>query len=90
MARRNLVGAADACERHQDRARELGVTPEEMADWRAAAEHVFIPYDPHLGVHQQAEGFTTHEVWDFAATRPDRVPADAPLSRTSISTESRS
>lgn len=74
MARRNLVGAADACARHQDRARDLGVTPEEMADWRAAAEHVLVPYDARLGVHQQSEGFTTHEVWDFAATRPDEYP----------------
>ena len=74
MARRNLLGASDACGRHQDRARDLDVTPEEMADWRAAAEHVLVPYDPHLGVHQQAEGFTTHEVWDFAATRRDQYP----------------
>ena len=74
MARRNLVGAADACARHQDRARELGVTPEEMADWRAAAEHVRVPYDAHLGVHPQADGFTAHEVWDFAATRGDQYP----------------
>ncbi len=25
-------------------------------------------------MHQQAEGFTDHEVWDFAATRPDQYP----------------
>ena len=74
MARRNLVGAAEACTRHEDKARELGVTPEEMAGWRAAAEHVFVPTIARLGVHQQAEGFTTHEVWDFAATRPDQYP----------------
>jgi alpha,alpha-trehalose phosphorylase len=74
MAKRNFLGAADTCERHQDEARALGVTPDEMARWRAAAEHMFIPYDDHLGVHQQAEGFTTHEVWNFAATKPDEYP----------------
>lgn len=74
MARKNLLGAAAACQRHQDRARELGVTPEEMAAWRAAAEHVLIPYDDTLGVHQQSEGFTRHEPWNFAATRPDQYP----------------
>jgi alpha,alpha-trehalose phosphorylase len=74
MARRNLVGAAEACARLQDKAHELGVTPGEMARWRSAAEHIFIPYDARLGVHPQAEGFTTHEVWDFAATRPDQYP----------------
>jgi alpha,alpha-trehalose phosphorylase len=74
MAQRNLLGAANACVQHQDRARDLGVTPEEMADWRAAADRMFIPYDERLRVHQQAEGFTDHELWDFAATRPDEYP----------------
>ena len=74
MAQRNLIGAADVCERHPDRARELGVTPDEMAFWRAAADRMMIPYDHHLGVHPQAERFTDHEVWDFASTRPEQYP----------------
>jgi alpha,alpha-trehalose phosphorylase len=74
MAQWNLLGAAAACQRHQDRARSLGVTPEEMAAWRAAAGRVVVPYDDKLGVHQQSEGFTQHETWDFASTRPDQYP----------------
>lgn len=74
MAARNFVGAADVCERNQDKARELGVTPEEMADWRAAADRIFIPYDRRLGVHPQADGFTDHEIWDFEGTKPDQYP----------------
>jgi alpha,alpha-trehalose phosphorylase len=74
MAQKNLRGAADACRRHQDKARELGVTAEEMAGWRAAADRVIIPYDDKLHVHQQSEGFTDHEPWDFAATTPDQYP----------------
>ncbi len=74
MAKRNLSGAADACERHPERARQLGVTPEEMAAWRSAAERVVIARDDELGVHQQSEGFTQLEAWDFAATRPDQYP----------------
>jgi alpha,alpha-trehalose phosphorylase len=74
MARRNLLGAAEACGRHQDRARELGVTAEETAGWRGAADRMLLPFDERLGVHQQSEGFTDHEVWDFAATRPDQYP----------------
>jgi alpha,alpha-trehalose phosphorylase len=74
MAQRNLLGAASACQRHQDRARELGVDPEEMAAWRAAADRVVIPYDDKLGVHQQSEGFTHHEPWNFAATKEDQYP----------------
>jgi alpha,alpha-trehalose phosphorylase len=74
MARRNLVGAARACERHPDKARALGVTTEEMAQWRAAADRMFLPYDQRLGVHPQAEGFTDHEPWNFDATGPERYP----------------
>jgi alpha,alpha-trehalose phosphorylase len=74
MAQRNLNGAADVCARHVDRARELGVTPDEMAFWRAAAARMLIPYDARLGVHPQAEGFTDHEVWDFEHTSPDQYP----------------
>ena len=74
MAQRNLIGAADACTRHPERAEALGVTAEETASWRAAADRVLIPYDEELGVHQQSEGFTEHEVWDFAATTADQYP----------------
>ena len=74
MARRNLEGAARVCERHQDKARELEVTPDEMASWRAAADRMMVPYDRQLGVHEQSEGFTRHEVWDFAATKPEQYP----------------
>lgn len=35
---------------------------------------MLVPYDEHLGVHPQAEGFTRHEVWDFSATTPDQYP----------------
>jgi alpha,alpha-trehalose phosphorylase len=36
---------------------------------------MFIPYDERLGVHEQSEGFTKHEPWNFEATRD----ADYPL-----------
>lgn len=65
MAAHNLVVAADACNRHPEAAEELGVTHEEMAAWRDAADAVNIPYDEELGVHQQCEGFTKFAEWDF-------------------------
>ncbi|WP_394847150.1 hypothetical protein LZC95_06730 [Pendulispora brunnea] len=74
MAQRNLVGAADACERHLEKARCCGVTTDEMAEWRAAARAVLIPYDEDLGVHQQADGFTRHQLWDFDHTKPEQYP----------------
>jgi alpha,alpha-trehalose phosphorylase len=74
MAQHNLFSAAEVAERHRDRAHQLGVDDGEMATWRDAAKTMFIPYDDVLGVHPQAEGFTSHEVWDFTATSADQYP----------------
>ncbi|MBO4208790.1 glycoside hydrolase family 65 protein [Micromonospora echinofusca] len=74
MAQRNLWIAADAVTRYRDEAFHLGVTDEEAASWRDAASAMNIPYDPELGVHQQVEGFTRLQEWDFRDTPPDRYP----------------
>jgi alpha,alpha-trehalose phosphorylase len=74
MARKNLLAAAAAAERYPDRARELDIGAEEAAGWRDAAAAMHVPYDEALGVHPQAEGFTRHQVWDFAATPADHYP----------------
>jgi alpha,alpha-trehalose phosphorylase len=74
MARHNLLAAAEAAKQYPDRARELGIDLEESASWRDAAEHMHIPFDVALGVHQQAEGFTRHQMWDFAHTPPEHYP----------------
>jgi alpha,alpha-trehalose phosphorylase len=74
MAQRNLRAAADAAERFPDVAQALHVDDSETAAWRDAAAAVLIPYDQHLGVHAQAEGFTQHQVWDFEATTPEQYP----------------
>jgi alpha,alpha-trehalose phosphorylase len=74
MAQQNLRGAAAACQRYQDKSNELGVGAEEIASWRNAADHVVIPYDEKLGVHQQSEGYTRHELWNFEATKENQYP----------------
>jgi alpha,alpha-trehalose phosphorylase len=74
MAQRNLRAAAYTVARQPERAVELGVTDEEAASWRDAADAMMVPYDEALGVHPQAEGFTEHEVWDFAGTPPEQYP----------------
>jgi alpha,alpha-trehalose phosphorylase len=74
MARRNLEAAAAAAAAHPAPAEALGVDPDEIAAWRAAAARMVIPYDERLGVHPQAEGFTRHAVWDFASTPPEGYP----------------
>src|SRR5947209_14555809 len=74
MAQHNLRWAAEAVQRHPEKARALGVDDEEAASWSEAAEKMFIPYDERLEVTPQAESFTEHEVWDFASTTPNQYP----------------
>jgi alpha,alpha-trehalose phosphorylase len=74
MARDNLIAAADTAKRYPDRAHDLGVDDEESASWRDAAESMAIPYNETLGVHEQAAGFTSNQVWDFQNTSPDQYP----------------
>ena len=74
MAQRNLRGAADVSVRHPREAERLGVSSEEIASWRAAAHAMVIPYDEKLGIHAQAEGFTSHALWDFEHTPEDHYP----------------
>jgi alpha,alpha-trehalose phosphorylase len=74
MAQRNLRCAAEAVGRHPAIAARLGVEDEEAASWRDAASAIVVPYDEELGVHPQSEGFTRHQVWDFAGTQGDEYP----------------
>ncbi|MBN2622119.1 MAG: glycoside hydrolase family 65 protein, partial [Acidimicrobiales bacterium] len=74
MAQQNLRAAAEVAMRHPDLAAELAVTTEETASWADAADAMVVPYDESLGVHPQSEGFTSHAVWDFASTGPDKYP----------------
>ena len=65
MAAHNMQTAAEACERHPRLARAMGVTTEDTAAWRDAADNANIPYDDELGVHEQYAGFTTLREWNF-------------------------
>jgi alpha,alpha-trehalose phosphorylase len=74
MAQANLRAAAETAARHPGAADALGVDDAEQASWQEAADAMAVPYNSGLGVHEQSAGFTTHAVWDFAATGPDRYP----------------
>ncbi|MET1072254.1 MAG: glycosyl hydrolase family 65 protein [Umezawaea sp.] len=74
IAQQNLRDAVAAAERHPDVARGLGVTREESDGWSAAADHMVIPFDDDLGVHQQSEDFTRHAEWDFDRTPEENYP----------------
>ncbi|MFJ6198747.1 glycoside hydrolase family 65 protein [Micromonospora sp. NPDC092111] len=74
MAQRNLLTAAECAMRLRDQARDLGVTDEEAAAWRDAAQSMNVPYDSDLDVHEQVEGFTRLQEWDFAHTPAEKYP----------------
>jgi alpha,alpha-trehalose phosphorylase len=82
MAAENLRLAADAVERaraeapadHQRVVERTGVTDDEVAQWRLAADRMYIPYDEAAGVHLQDDGFLDQATWDFAGTPPERYP----------------
>ena len=64
-AARVMQYAAEAAERHPDDAQAMGVSEDELADWREAAERMALPYDDVRDLYQQFEGSTDREVWDF-------------------------
>lgn len=74
MAQRNLREAVAAAGRQPGVAEQLGVTEDEPGSWQRAAEHVIVPFDERLGVHQQSEDFTEHDEWDFEATPAKGYP----------------
>jgi alpha,alpha-trehalose phosphorylase len=74
MAQRNLWAAAECAMRNRDKALDLGVTEEEAAAWRDAANSMSVPYDAELGVHEQVEGFTRSQEWDFEHTPLEKYP----------------
>jgi alpha,alpha-trehalose phosphorylase len=74
MVAQNLRAAATLAERQADVASILSVSEQEIAAWRAAADAMVLPFDDQLGVHEQAEDFTSHQVWDFERTAEDEYP----------------
>ncbi|HWM00847.1 MAG TPA: glycosyl hydrolase family 65 protein [Actinophytocola sp.] len=74
MAQRNLHAAAHWAEQLPADAARLEITEGERAQWRAAADAMFVPYDEGLGVHPQAAGYLDQPRWDFAAMAEDSYP----------------
>jgi alpha,alpha-trehalose phosphorylase len=80
MARYNLEQAAAAVEQIRDEhptdyaalVTRLGLTDDEVAEWRACAAGMTIPFDEGLGIHPQDDFFLDREVWDLSQT-PDEL-----------------
>ena len=82
MARENLRSAADVVDQlreaspgsYQALVVRTGLEPGETADWRRAADRMYVPFDESLGIHPQDDDFLDLEKWDFANTPPDAYP----------------
>jgi alpha,alpha-trehalose phosphorylase len=83
MAAENLRLAADAVERvrvesppdHHRLVQRTGLRDDEVVHWRRAADQMYIPYDPKVGVHLQDDNFLDQVPWDFAGTPADHYPS---------------
>ena len=54
--------------------RATGLTDDEVAEWRRAAERMYIPRDEELGIVLQDERFLERKRWDFEGTPRDKHP----------------
>jgi alpha,alpha-trehalose phosphorylase len=82
MARENLRFAAKTVDALIDEdprqfvylAAKTGVSPDEITDWRRAAEEMYVPFDEERWIHLQDDGFLDKEKWDFENTPPENYP----------------
>ncbi|MFD2757772.1 glycoside hydrolase family 65 protein [Gulosibacter faecalis] len=82
MAQENLRVAAETIEllrdsHPRDYARtidRLGVTLDEVDNWRRAARRMYIPHDEQVGVHPQDASFLDKEMWDLENTPKSQRP----------------
>ena len=59
---------------HADLVRATGLTDDEVACWRRAAERMYIPRDEQLGIVLQDERFLDRKRWDFEGTPREKHP----------------
>jgi trehalose/maltose hydrolase-like predicted phosphorylase len=59
---------------YQKLADKIELTEEELLAWQRASDNMFIPYDDALNIHPQDDSFLDKEIWDFAATPPEKYP----------------
>lgn len=82
MAQMHLRFAADVAEKikaacpaeFDTLARKIDLEADEPIQWRRAAEHMYLPYDKTLGIHEQDDSFLSKKVWDFATTPKENYP----------------
>ena len=53
---------------------DVNLDPGEVSTWEQAARAMYVPFDAEWGINPQDESFLDREVWDIAATPPNRFP----------------
>jgi alpha,alpha-trehalose phosphorylase len=82
MARENLRYAAETVERVRDHRPDLytalvhktRLDPSEVAEWKQAADRMYVPYDERLQITPQDDQFLEQKPWDFDRTPADKYP----------------
>jgi alpha,alpha-trehalose phosphorylase len=59
---------------NHDAAARTGISAEEIAGFREAAERMYLPYDETLGINPQDDSFLYKKKWDLAATPKENFP----------------
>lgn len=52
----------------------IGLSEEEVAEFKKAEETMYLPYDEELGINPQDDSFLQKPVWDFANTPQEHYP----------------
>ena len=82
MARLNMRYAAEVATRMQEEhptrwaelAARLEIASDEITRWRLAADAIYIPHDPDLGITPQDDDFLKKEPWDFEGVPVTKYP----------------
>jgi alpha,alpha-trehalose phosphorylase len=82
MARANLRAAVRRTRRlreidpsaYEAMKRRLSLRDEEIDEWSAAAEAMYVGYNAELGIHPQDSQFLEKELWDLENTPPSKYP----------------
>jgi alpha,alpha-trehalose phosphorylase len=82
MARNNLRYAAETVEQLREKnpgifrvlVDRTGLAMSEVAEWKNAADRMFVPYDKERGIHLQDDSFLDRERWDFENTPREKYP----------------
>jgi alpha,alpha-trehalose phosphorylase len=82
MAAENLRSALNAAEllklkypqQYRTLCDKIGLSDNELAFWKKAADNIYIPYDEQTGIHLQDDSFLDKKQWDFENTPRESYP----------------